>query len=129
MHGYCKTKLQKESKGKWAHYGVITKLIKEVVKIIRGDSTTIKASTCLKVIDKQPESQLCFLTKVNEEASLLCELDEIEYNVKESETTTAKIIECKCRIDDNLPGSRNSSSHPPSLPVYEAPLSNTKLIY
>ena len=78
------------------------KLIKGVDKIISSNPTTVEASACLKVIHKQLESKLCFLSEVDEEISSLCELDEIEHEVEESEATTAKIIECKHHIDDSL---------------------------
>lgn len=62
---------------------------------------------------------MSFLNKIDEKISLLCELDEIEREVEESETSTAKIIECKCPIDDNLRVSSNIT-HPPSPSVIEA---------
>ena len=103
-----------------------TKLIKEVEEIIGDDPTTVEASACLKVIYKQLESKFCLLSKLDEEISSLCELDEIEHEVEESEVTTAKIIKCKCRIDDNSSGGSGSSSHPPSPLVSEALPGNTQ---
>ena len=79
-----------------------TKLIKEVDELVGGDPTTVEALAHLKVIYKQLDSKLCFLSKVDEEISSLCELEEIEREVEESEATVAKIIERKHRIDDNL---------------------------
>ena len=98
-----------------AHRGVITKLIREVDEIIGGDSTTDEALARLKVIYKQLGGKLTFLSKIDEEISLLCELDDIEREVEESEATTAKIIECKRRIDDNL---RTNSNIHPSSPIH-----------
>ena len=66
-----------------------------------------------------------FLSKLDKEISSLCELDEIEREVEESEATTAKIIECKRRIDYNSSGGSSSSSHPLSLLVSEALPGNT----
>ena len=103
-----------------AHRGVTTKLIKEVDEIIGSDPTTDEASARLKVIHTQLDSKLCFLNKVDEEISSLCELDEIKREVEESEATTAKIMECKRRIDDSLRGS-SSHTHPTSPFVSEAP--------
>ena len=55
---------------------------------------------------------------------LLCEISEIEHEVEESETTTAKIIECKCKVDDSLKG---SSATPPLIPSATETLARTHL--
>ena len=78
------------------------KLIKEVDGLVRGNPTTVEASTGLKVIYKQLDSKLCFLSKVNEEISSLCELEEMKCEVEESEATITKIVECKHCIDNVL---------------------------
>ena len=70
-------------------------------KLVGDNPTTIKGSACLKVIYKQLDGKLCFLSKVNKETSSLCELEEIKCEVEKSEATIAKIIECKHRINDN----------------------------
>ena len=54
----------------------------------------------------------------------LCEISEIERKVEESEITTAKIIECKRRVDDSL---RGSSATPPLIPSATETLARTHL--
>ena len=70
----------------WSH----NELIKEMDELVGDDSTTIEASAHLKVIYKQLNSKLCCLSKVDKEISLLCELEEIQREVEETEATIAK---------------------------------------
>lgn len=103
------------------------KLNKKVDELVGGNSSTVNIPAHLKVISKQLDSKLCFVIKVDEEISWLCELDEIECKVEESEATTAKIIECKQCIDNNLQGGNSGFSHPPSSPVSEVQPGSTKM--
>jgi len=85
-----------------ANRGVVTKLVKEVDKIIGTDRLTAEGSARLKVIFKQLDGKATIISEFDREIYSLCEESEVERKVEEAEHITAKIIDDKRRIDDAL---------------------------
>ena len=78
---------------------VLTKLTKEVDNMLSKPEVDAEATARLKVIFKQLEGKFKLLANLDSEVLGLCEMDDIEREIEESETVTAKVIELKRRID------------------------------
>jgi len=94
--------------------GVITKLTKEVDDMLSKPELDAEATARLKVIFEQLEGKSKLLTNLESKVLGLCVMDDIEREIEESETVTAKAIELKRRIDSatSMPVAGGSTGHP-----------------
>ena len=83
--------------------------IKEVDEIIETRPLSEEGTARLKVIYKQLEGKATLLSEFDQEISSLCDVEEIEHEVKEAKLMTTKIIGCKHKIEDTLKS--NTSYH------------------
>ena len=74
---------------------IVTKLIKEVDKIIGTDQTTQEGSVRLKVILKQLDRKAATISELDREVYSLCEEGDVEHKGEEAELITTKIINYK----------------------------------
>ena len=94
--------------------GVVTKLTREVDNLLSKPELDTEATARLKVIFEQLEGKSKLLTNLDSEVLGLCLMDDIEKEIDESETITAKVIELKRRVAaaTNTPAAGGTISHP-----------------
>ena len=111
------------------HRGVTTKLVREVDEIVAADPSTANAQARLKVIFKQLEAKSAMLSELDREISSLCDLDEVEGEIEEAERVIAKLIECKCRIEEviNPPSCISTIGDPTLLSTVTPPVTTNRL--
>jgi len=80
------------------HQGVVTKLSREADTLLAGDSPTSEQIACLRIIHEQLENKMQLLQSMDSEILTLCNLEDIEGKIEESEPIVAKILEYKCLI-------------------------------
>ena len=80
------------------HRGVVTKLTREIDEILQQETLNDEHYTRLNVIDHQLETKLSILANLDKEVLAYCDAGEIETEIHESETITAKIIKYKTKI-------------------------------
>ena len=122
-----------------AHRGVITKLTKEVDELLSEETTSEEVQARLRVILRQLEAKQSLLNDLDREILSLCELADVDGEIDESETITAKIIQFKGKLETALQRFRpatgvtevtalpDSASISP-LPVYSAKARLPKLM-
>ena len=81
------------------HRGVTTKLIKEADELLAISPLTVEGKSRLDVINKQLRLKAELLSGYDTEIVSLCEVSDIEGDIEKAETITAKIIECRAKID------------------------------
>ena len=84
------------------HRGVTTKLIKEADELLAVSPLTVEGRSCLDVINKQLRLKAELLSGYDTEIVSLCEVSDIEGDIGEAETITAKIIKCRAKIDKTI---------------------------
>ena len=89
------------------HQGVTTKLIKEADELLTVSPLTIEGRTCLDVINKQLHLKAELLSGLDTEIVSLCKVSDIEGDIEEAESITAKIIECRAKIDKAITPENN----------------------
>ena len=105
-------KLEKLKTVRRAHQGVLTKLAREVKEIMSHSELSEEGTSRLKIIREQLVGKMELFSNLDSEIVALCRIDEIEREIKESEATTAKLIESKRKIDDGISTlSRESATH------------------
>ena len=93
------------------HRGVVTKLMEEIDEILSQEMLTEDHYIKLSVIDRQLEGKSSVLADLDKEVLACCGSGEIEGEIEESETVTAKIIGYKTTIDSVKRTKTNKSSH------------------
>ena len=81
-----------------ANRGVVMKLVHEVEETLRGTAPEEKVGR-LKVIVEQLQTKLSVLCKLDDDILGLCDVKDIEHEIEEAEEISAKIFECKRRIE------------------------------
>ena len=80
------------------HRGVVTKLTREVDTLLEGEPPTSEQLTRLNIIYEQLENKMQLLQGMDSEIVTLCNLDDVEGEIDESESVLAKILEYKGRV-------------------------------
>lgn len=100
------------------HRGVVTKLTREVDTLLAGESPTSEQLARLNIIFEQLENKMQLLQTMDSEIVTLCNLDDVEGEIDESESILAKILEYKGRVSmairPKVPTSRDTISADPS---------------
>ena len=102
------------------HRDVTTKLIKEADELLTVSPLTTEGRTRLDVINKQLGLKAELLSGLDTEIVSLCEVSDIEGDIEEAESITAKIIECRAKIDKVITPENNirtGSTTPTDLTV------------
>ena len=81
-----------------ANRGVVTKLVHEVEETLTGTAPEEKVGR-LNVIVEQLQTKLSVLRKLDDDILGLCDVKDIEHEIEEAEEISAKIFECKRRIE------------------------------
>ena len=76
-----------------ANRGVITKLTNEIDKLTTAETNCDEAHSRLRVISRQLEAKSTMLDELNRNILALCDVAEVDRDIDESETTSAKIME------------------------------------
>ena len=76
-----------------------TKLIKEANELLTVSPLTVEGRSRLDVINKQLRLKAELLSGYDIEIVSICEVNDIEGDIEEAETITAKIIKCRAKID------------------------------
>ena len=85
------------------HHGVITKIIREVDDILATDAPlTVEQSSQLNVKMQQLEAKLKVLSDIDKDILSKCDVSEIEHEIVESKTITAKIMNYQQRIHEAI---------------------------
>ena len=84
------------------HRGVVTKLSNEAFNYLDKDQLAETTVNRLEIIDHQLATKLKVLEDINEQILSLLNVEDIEYEIEESENILAKILECRKRIDNRL---------------------------
>ena len=92
------------------HRGVLTKLIREVETLLESHEPEVDR---LKIICEQLDGKLKVFTSLDGEILELCPEDDIEWEIEESEATTAKFIGVKRKINLAL---KSPQEVPPVMP-------------
>ena len=114
MDEATKAKLDRCRAIRGGHQGVLTKLTKEIDKILSQEMLTEEHYIRLSVIDRQLEAKSSVLADLDKEVLSCCDAGEIEGEIDESETVTAKIIGYKAKIDSVKINKTSESSHTPA---------------
>ena len=81
------------------HRGVTTKLIRETDELLAMTTIPTEGRTRLGIIHKQLCMKSELLSGLNQEIISFCEVSEIDGEIEEAETITARIIECQAKIE------------------------------
>jgi len=92
------------------HRGVTTKLIRETDELLTTTTLSSEGRTRLDVIHKQLCMKSELLSGLNQEIISLCEVSEVDGEIKEAETITARIIECQAKIEKAIKSIANPSA-------------------
>ena len=104
-------KLERLKAVRRGHRGVITKLCREVDELVNEDEAMNPTKVSrLNVIFEQFDAKLKVFSSLDSEIVSLCPEEEIEREIEDSESITAKIFESKRKIDSRLKG--NSGALP-----------------
>jgi len=104
-----------------AHWNFVTKLMKEIDKILLSESLTQEQYTRINVIHRQLEVKSSVLAELNKEALSLCDIGDIATEVEEAGNIVALIMEYKGKIE--LIKCHNSPEVTSTLPTSDgAPL-------
>jgi len=95
------------------HRGVVTKLTKEIDEILSQEMLNEEHYIRLNVIDRQLEAKSSVLADLDKEVLGCCDAGEIEGEIDESETVTAKIMGYKAKIDSVKRTKTKEPSHTP----------------
>ena len=91
------------------HRGVVTKIVKEVDDLLSAEGPmNAERVSRLNVKLQQLEAKLKVLSDIDKEILSKCNVEDIEREINESETVTAKIMDCQQRIHEAI--------KPPDLP-------------
>ena len=82
-----------------AHWNFVTKLMKEIDKILLSESLTQEQYTRINVIHRQLEVKSSVLAELNKEALSLCDIGDIATEVEEAGNIVALIMEYKGKIE------------------------------
>ena len=82
-----------------SHRGVVTKLTREAYTLIADTPLTSEGIDRLTVIRQQLEGKEQLLLDYDRDILMKCTLEEVDAEVNDTEATTAKILECKQRIE------------------------------
>ena len=95
-------------------------MTKEIDKILSQEILTKDHYIRLSVIDRQLEGKSSVLADLDKEVLACCDSGEIEGEIEESETVTAKIIGYKTKIDSVKRTKTNESSHTSTATGHES---------
>ena len=109
------------------HRRVITKLTREVDTLLGGETPTSEQLVCLNIIYEQSENKMQLLQGMDSEIVTLCNLDNVEGEIDESECVLTKILEYKGRVSAVIKPSPTTSrvlatTEIVSRPVTSAPI-------
>ena len=91
------------------HRGVTTKLIRETDELLATTTISTEGRTRLGVIHRQLCMKSELLSGLNQEIISFCEVSEIDGEIEEAETITARIIECQAKIEKSIKSIASSS--------------------
>ena len=92
-----------------AHRGVTTKLTREIDELLALESLS-EDHARLRVLYRQLETKSAVLAELDKEIFSCCELTDIEGEIEEAESTVAKIIEYKTKIESTQSPIRGHTS-------------------
>ena len=94
------------------HRGILTKLIKEIDALLEPAEPEIDQ---MKIISEQLEGKLKVFSNLDSDIVALCPEEDIEREIEDTESITAKIIGAKRKIDEALK-KENSHTRSPVRP-------------
>ena len=93
------------------HRGVLTKLIKEIDTLVEPVEPEIDR---LRIISEQLDGKLKVFSILNGEIVALCPEEDVDREIEDTESITAKIIGAKRKVDEAL--KRENSHGSPTRP-------------
>lgn len=79
------------------HRGAVTKLVKEIDEIFKDETTDIDENR-IEVIDRQLDGKTTTLNGLDKKILEVCELDNLDGEIEESDLITSRILECRTVI-------------------------------
>ena len=104
------------------HRGVTTRLIKEADELLATATPTEESKSRLTVIHKQLQLKHEVLSALDTQIVSLCDIGNIEEELLDAESVTARILECKVKIERNL---KSSKAEPTSSELPVQPMAAT----
>ena len=123
------SEIERLRKVRGGHRAVTTRVMHEVDDMLSTDGP-LRAEQLqqLSVKLQQLDGKLRVLSDIDKEILDKCDVDTIEREIDESETVTAKILECKQRISEMIKGTTTTSVAPVGMtPVVTTTHSKPKL--
>ena len=119
-------KLDRLKKVRQGHRGVLTKLTREIEGLVESTKPEPNQVSRLKIIYEQLEGKMKVFSNLDGEIVALCPEDDIEREIEDSESITAKIIEARRKIDTTLKENPRDRTHV-LLPPVEDPGTRPRL--